>query len=109
MPRIERDAECILTREDILGEIRRRSERAEVIREPADDDGIYLLEASEEGESAGESTHYIYKRKGIFPDKNEAVRTVLEKVYFINDVACGGCTLANYDNAMGEWVEKLGN
>ena len=101
----EQGKERIFTGEEVMEQIRKHCEKAEFLRELKDGDGIYLFEAKEPGEKSGEYTIYLYKRKGTF-GKNSAAKTVLEKVYFENDIACGGDTIANYDEATGEWIEK---
>ncbi len=99
--------EKIPSRENILVEIRKRCEGATVVRELSDHDGIYLLEAREQGDKPGEFTDYIYQRRGSFPNKNAATTTVLERVFFENDIPCGGDVLAEHDDATGEWVNKI--
>ena len=101
----EQGGERIFTGEEIMEQIKKRCEKAEFLRELKDGDGIYLFEAKEPGEKSGEYTIYLYKRKGTF-GKNSAAKTVIEKLYFENDFPCGGDTIADYDEATGEWVEK---
>lgn len=105
IPKNERGNERIPSREDVLAQIQKRYEKAEVLRELADADGIYLLEVREPGEKTGEFTDYVYQRKGKFPGGNEAANTVLEKIYFVDDIPCGGDIIAEYDSGTGEWIE----
>ncbi|MFA6494895.1 MAG: hypothetical protein WC246_00820 [Candidatus Paceibacterota bacterium] len=102
----EQGKEHIPAREEILAQIHERCESAEIIRELADTDGVYLLEAREQGKKPGEFTDYIYQRKGTFPGHNDAEKTVLEKVYFEDDMPCGGDIIAEYDDTTRTWIEK---
>ncbi|MDO8302487.1 MAG: hypothetical protein Q7T18_04510 [Sedimentisphaerales bacterium] len=106
MPKIEQGKEHIPTGEQVMEQIKRRCEKAEFVRELKDDKGnIYLFEAQELGEKSGEFTLYAYQRAGTF-GKNSAAATVIEKVYFENDMPVGGDIVAEHNDATGEWVEK---
>ncbi|TSC60222.1 MAG: hypothetical protein LiPW15_100 [Parcubacteria group bacterium LiPW_15] len=102
----ERGAEHIPSREEILGQIGKRSKRAEFLREFKDEDGINFLEAREPGEKTGESILYVYIRAGRF-ENSLSKTTTLQKVFIEENGDCrGGETIADYDNATGEWVEE---
>lgn len=101
----EQGIEGIPSRENIIAQIQKHHKGATVLRELSDGKGIYLLEVSESGEKAGESTLYLYQRIGNF-GKNAAAKTVIEKIYFKNDIPYGGDIIAEYDEATGEWIEK---
>jgi hypothetical protein len=101
----EQGIEGIPSRENIIAQIQKYYEGATILRELSDEEGIYLLEANELGEKEGESTLYLYQRIGNF-GKNAAAKTVIEKIYFKNDIPYGGDIIAEYDEATGEWIEK---
>lgn len=98
--------ERIFTGEEVMAEIKKLAEKAEFVRELKDENGdTYLFEAQEPGKESGEFTLYAYQREGTF-GKNSAAATVLEKVYFENDIPVGGDIVAEYDKVKDAWVEK---
>ena len=103
--KIEGSAEKILTGEEVMEQIKKRFDKAEFVRELKDENGLYLLEAQERGETSGEFTLYVYQRKGNF-GKYSSIATTLEKVYFENDGPIGGDLIAEYDISTGEWIDK---
>ena len=102
--KIEQGNERIPPREDVVAQIRKCCEGAQVFRELSDERGLYLLEAGEPGESSGESTHYEYHRVGTF-GKNSYAVTLIEKIYFVDNIPRGGDIIAEYDHGTGEWIE----
>lgn len=102
---VESSAEKILTGEEVMEQIKKRFDRAEFVRELKDEDGVYLLEAQERGKNPGEFTLYVYQRVGNF-GKYSSIATILEKLYFENDIPVGGDSVAEYDNSTGVWTDK---
>jgi len=100
----EHGSERIPTREDILTQIQKRCEGAELFQELSDDDGIYLLFARKQDEKPGEFTELIYQRKGEFPSSASPV-TCLEKVCYRDNEPYWGENVAEYDSATGEWID----
>ncbi len=101
--KIESSNEQIPSRENILAEIHKLCKGGEVIKERANDDGIYLLEVIESGEKPGESTLYIYQRKGKF-GINLMDKTSVEKIYMMDDIPYRGEVVSEYDETTGEWA-----
>lgn len=104
-PEHEGSPERIPSREEVLVEIRKRCQEAEVFNELSDEEGIYVLEARMAGEASGEFTDYVYQRKGVFPGGYGAASTVLERIDCVDGEPCGGEIVAEYNSATGEWTE----
>ena len=83
--------------------IGRSAERAQMVRELSDEQGLYLLEAVVEGKEPGETISYEYMRKGRFPNNNQASRTAIHRVYYQNGVPISGEDVAILDSS-GQWV-----
>lgn len=98
-PTSETGPERILSREEVLSQLRSRCEKFEVERELEDARGIYLLEVL----SADGSKRFAYQRKGSFQGKIESAGTTI-RVEWLDDGYAK--TLADYDSATGEWVEQ---
>ncbi len=95
----EPNPERILSREEVLSELRSRCEGLEMGRELADADGIYLLEMM----SPDKARRYIYQRKGLFAGKIGSAGTTLRS----EDMDDGySRTIADYDPATGEWIDQ---
>ncbi len=98
----ETGPERILSREEILSEIRSWCENFEIERELADTEGIYLLE----GIDSENSKRYIYQRKGSFPvgvKKIDALKTTIIEEYLDDSYAS---TVADYDPETNRWVHQ---
>lgn len=81
----------------------RQAEKAVVVRELSDEQGLYFLEAEVKGEKLGEITRYEYCRKGHFPDGNKSTGTVIHVVFYEGDTAVGGHNIADFNSETGEW------
>lgn len=75
-------------------------------RELSDGLGLYLVEVSVPGDKSGEVKLYEYKRKGEFPNNNAAAETVINVVYFENDMPVGGDSVAQFNYGTNEWEAK---
>jgi hypothetical protein len=95
----ETGPERILSREEVLSQLRSRCEDFEVERELADAEGVYLLEVM----SADKTKRYVYQRKGVFAGKIESAGTIVRS----EDLDDGySRTLADYDLTTGEWIDQ---
>lgn len=93
----------ILTKEKILSRI---PERAHLVRELSDEQGLYLLEVEVKGEKPGETIQFEYMRKGRYPNKNEASESAIHAVYYQDGQPISGAKIAVYNYETGEW-EKV--
>ncbi len=113
--KFEAARERILTKEEILEKISTFVENAQFVRELADDKGIYLLEVKKENGITGDFNEYVYKRKGIYPItnskrySNNGAVTVIEVVYYKDDMPDSGDTLADFDDMTGQWKKPKGS
>jgi hypothetical protein len=95
----ETGPERILSREEVLSQLRSRCENFEIERERADAEGVYLLEVM----SVDKTKRYVYQRKGIFGGKIESAGTTVRS----EDVDDGySRTIADYDPVTGEWIDQ---
>jgi hypothetical protein len=95
----ETNPEHILSREEVLSQLRSRCEKFEVERELADAEGVYLLEVMSEDKTK----RFVYQRKGTFGGKIESAGTTVRS----EDMDDGySRTIADYDPAMGEWKDQ---
>lgn len=99
----ERPAEIILNRAQVTEAMARFAEGGKFERELSDEHGPYLLEVSVPGEKPGEVNLYEYKRKGNFPNNNEAAETVINVVHLEDGVAVGGKNVAQFNYGTSEW------
>lgn len=91
--------EHILSREEVLSQLRSRCENFEVERELVDAEGVYLLEVL----STDKTKRYVYQRKGTFTGKIESAGTTIRS----EDMDDGySRTLADYDPITGEWIDQ---
>jgi len=105
MNNIEKVPEHIPTKEEVLSVILKHAENPVFVRELSDEQGPYLFEFKVEGKKPGEVTEFTYTRKGTFPNQNAAAETVINVVYYEDEMPVGGNSVANYNNATGEWME----
>jgi hypothetical protein len=101
--RQEKSIESIPTKEEILLEIAKHCENPTVKRELSDEKGVYLLEAEIAGSQPGETTEYIYQRKGEFPNGSKALETIINVTYFQDGVPIGGNSIAEYNPETKTW------
>ena len=95
----EPNPERILSREEVLSQLRSRCEKFEVERELADAEGVYLLEVMSEDKTK----RFVYQRKGTFGGKIESAGTTVRS----EDMDDGySRTVADYDPATGEWIDQ---
>jgi hypothetical protein len=103
---IERSPEMIPTRTEIMDVIHHFAEHFTLISEKSDERGTYFLEVKVEGSEPGEYVQYEYTRKGRFPDGHMSTSTVIQRVFYTDDIPQPGSdNLADYDNETGEWKE----
>ena len=100
---IEKGAERIPTREEVLEIISHFAENVVLVRELSDEQGTYLLEVKVEGEKSDGVIQYEYMRKGRFINHNEASETAVYVVYYESEMPVGGDKVAVYDSEANEW------
>ncbi len=106
-PKQEKGPEKILDKNEVMQEMLRFSEKPVLERELFDENGLlYLLEVSIKGKNPGESTHYEYMRKGIYPNGNRSSETRIEAHYYEDDMLTGGDTIVVYKNDAWELHKK---
>jgi hypothetical protein len=101
--RQENSAERIPSREEVISEIGKHCENPIVTRELSDEMGVYLLEMEVPGDKPGETTLYIYQRKGEFPNGSKAEETIINVAYLEDGVPVGGQSVAEYDPETEAW------
>jgi hypothetical protein len=94
--------ERIHTKEEILAVLSKWCENLDTIQTKEDADGIYELRMDSPEIAPGEFNRYIYSRKGIF-GKDQAVKTTIEVVYYLNNEPVGGDSLVNYNATADTW------
>src|SRR6187551_1872950 len=94
----------ILTKEEVLSEMKRHDENAQFSREKSDVSGqLYFIEFTAEGKEPGETIEYIYLRKGAYPDGNQSGETAIQAFYYSDGMPTNLEKIAVYDEATGEW------
>ncbi len=101
--RQEKSVESIPTKEEVLLEIAKYCENPTVKRELSDEKGVYLLEVEIPGAKPGETTEYIYQRKGEFPNGSKAEDTIINVAYFEDGIPVGGESVATYNPDTKTW------
>ncbi len=94
------------TREEIMAIITRFVESPEklaIIRELSDQEGVTLLDMRIEGEKPGETTEYLYQRKGIMPNGVMTSWTSIEVSYYEDGQIVNGKRIAVYNYENSEW------
>lgn len=99
----EKSIEHIPTKEEVLLEIAKHCENPTVKRELSDEKGVYLLEVEIPGAKPGETTEYIYQRKGEFPNGSKAMADVLNVTYFEDGMPVGGESVSTYNPDTKKW------
>ncbi len=99
----EKKSKQIITIEKILSHL---PEKATLVRELSDEQGLYLLEVEVKGEKPGETIQFEYMRKGRYPNKNEASESAIHAVYYENGTPVSGAKIAVYNYETGGW-EKV--
>jgi hypothetical protein len=102
----EKGPETIPTKEEVMEIILRNAEHPEKIktlRELHDDIGLTLLDLRVEGEKSGETTEYLYTKKGLLPNGIMTHETSIEVSYYQDGKIVGGDRVAIYDEETGEW------
>ena len=95
----ERGPERILSREEVLSQLRSRCERFEIERELTDADGVYFLEVK----NSDNTKRYTYQRKGIFSERIGSAGTII----LSEDMDDGySRIIADYDPETGEWKDQ---
>ncbi len=102
---IENSREKIPTEQEVLEVISRFAENATFVRELSDNNGLYLLEVKVESEKPGEFTEYQYIRKGIFPNRNQALETTVYATYYQDGIPISGHNVAHFDPETEGWQE----
>jgi len=102
---IEKGPERIPIKEEVMEVISRFEKATTFVRELSDEQGLYLLEVQAEGKEPGEVTQYRYQRKGTFPNHNESLETVIQVVYYQDEIPVGGTNIAEYKSETGQWEE----
>ena len=110
----EKGPERTPTREEILsiiGHYLASPEKATVTQELSDEQGIYMLEVKVEGPEPGESTEFRYTRKGEFPNQIASAETIIQAIYYQDDIPVGGENIASYTPETVGWeeIKKLYN
>lgn len=104
IPTKENNAEKVLTEREVLNVLDEILEgEYEIVRSLADEDGLYLLEVQARDE-AGDIVQYNYVRRNSDP-KNFSTETVIDVVFFMGDIPCGGHPIQKYKE--GVWVKEL--
>jgi hypothetical protein len=98
----ETGPERIHTKEEILSLIKRWCENLDTVQTKEDDEGIYELRMNGPEIAPGEFNQYIYSRKGTF-GKDQAAKTTIEVVYYLDDQPVGGDSLVNYNPLSDTW------
>jgi translation initiation factor IF-1 len=102
---MEHRSERILSKQEIMVVLSRYTEgKGEITREPANKDGIYLLEVTTKGPQEGETTEFTYRRKGTHTDKIRSPETVIDVCYWKDGMPHDADTLATYNSGAGEWT-----
>jgi hypothetical protein len=101
--RQEKTLEYLPAKEEVLLEIAKYCENPTVKRELSDERGLYLLEVEIPGDKPGETTEYIYQRKGKAPNGTAPLETVIDITYFVDGVPLGGHSVAEYDTKANTW------
>lgn len=101
----ETRTEHIPTKEEIMSLILQRCENFIHTQELSDEQGMYLFEVKSETKE-GEFTEYVYQRKGKF-GRYQAAQTVLEAIYYKDDIPIGGDIIAELNSESGEWQWKI--
>ncbi|MDO8516479.1 MAG: hypothetical protein Q7S28_04460 [bacterium] len=98
----ELNPERVLSREEVLSQIRSRCEGFEIERELEDADGIYLLEVK----SSDNTKRYIYQRKGSFSVGSKKIDSFATTI-IAEDLDDGYArTIADYNSETNEWVDQ---
>lgn len=94
--------ERILSREEVLSQIRSRCEEFEIERELEDADGVYYLEVK----AKDNSKRYIYQRRGSFPVDSKKIDS-LKTTIISEDLDDGYArTIADYDSKTNKWIDQ---
>lgn len=98
----ETSPERILSREEVLSQIRSRCEGFEIEQDLKDADGIYFLEVR----ALDNSKRYTYQRKGSFLGESHKIESVGTTIRS-EDLDDGySRTIADYNLTTNEWVEQ---
>lgn len=101
-PTVETSPERILSREEILSQIRSWCENFEMERELVDADGIYLLEVK----ASDNSRRYVYQRRKLLPGQPQGVESAGTTIRS-EDLDDGySRTLADYDPQTDTWIDQ---
>src|SRR3989344_2807039 len=96
---IERGPELIPTKAEVMGIITRHVESTgdfTTLREVNDAEGLRLLDVRTEGRESGETTEYLYTRKGLLPNNVRTAETSIEVSYYQNGEIVFGERVAIY-------------
>lgn len=99
IPPVETSPERILSREEVLSQLRSRCEQFEVERELSDAEGVYLLEVL----SSDGTKRFAYQRKGLFANQIGSEKTTI-RVDWTDDSY--STTLADFDPVTGAWIDQ---
>ncbi len=105
----ERKAEKVLSSEEVLAAIAEHDEGFTLGRELSDEQGVYLREVVIQGEAEGETTEYIYMRKGRHGSNIESSETVIRKMTFQDGIPVSQERVATLDEETGEWKKPGGS
>jgi hypothetical protein len=105
----ERPPEHIPTKAEIIGIISlcvESQEKFTPLRELYDEQGLRLLDLRIKGENPGETSEFLYTRKGILPNGVETKQTSIEVSNYQDGEITGGDRVAIFNYEIGEW-EKV--
>ncbi len=104
--RQEKSIEQFPTKQEVLAflfEIDKDCERATIKRELRDEDGLYLLEVEKKDAVPGDTTEYIYQRKGTRPDGSVRNHTNINVTYLENGMPVSGTSVAEFNETTKTW------
>lgn len=103
-PTNENNAEKILNEREVLNVFDEIIEgEYEIFRSLEDENGLYILEVRAM-DAGGDIVQYNYVRKNSNP-KNFSTETVIDVVFFMGDVPCGGHPVKKFKE--GVWVPEV--
>lgn len=101
----EKGPERIPTKAEVLEVISRYAENPTLVRELSDERGLTLLEVQVKENVPGDTTEYLYIRKGVLSDSTAAGDTQIHIVRSVSGIPRGGNPIATYKSETGEWEE----
>jgi hypothetical protein len=103
----EKGQEHVPTKNEVMNIINEQliksPEKFTTLREINDENGLRLLDLRIEGENPGETSEFLYTRKGMLPNNVETSETSIEVSYYQDGEIIGGDRIAIYNSETGEW------